>query len=329
MLQYGSRATGGTVSIAASSSSTGSDVPKTIFGYDVVSRIGYGAASALYAVTDATGQLFALKHVIRRTEVDERFLQQLQNEYDVSQKFRHPVLRKAIDWKVPRRFFSNKFNEAALVLEWVDGQPLDQQPPTELHDLMNVFLQAAAGLASLHKLLLVHCDFKPHNMLVCEGLKVKLIDFGQACKTGTVKPRVQGTPDYMAPEQVKCMALDARTDIYNFGAALYWALTGRKAPTYMTVDRKERSIVKEQKFPKPREVRPELPEELSALVMQCLMYNPENRISDMAKLMAVLSPLAQPPAAPPPAAAAPPPPPPAPEPPVKKPARRVVKDWGI
>ena len=80
---------------------------------------------------------------------------------------------------------------------------------------------------------------------------MKLIDFGQACQLGTIKTRVQGTPDFIAPEQVRFNAVGVYTDVYNLGATLYWALTGQKVPTLLTVRRRERDVVREQKFPKP------------------------------------------------------------------------------
>ncbi|HZK81249.1 MAG TPA: protein kinase, partial [Humisphaera sp.] len=139
------------------------------------------------------------------------------------------------------------------------------------------------------RLKLVHCDFKPHNVLRCKGDKVKVIDFGQTCKVGFGKNRVQGTPDFIAPEQVKCQAVDEKTDIYSFGASLYWALTGNRVPTYFTVDKKDHDVVKFQEFPSPMEVNKAIPADLSKLVMQCLMYSPDRRVADMITALNALS----------------------------------------
>ena len=242
--------------ISSTSSSGTEPVPKNLFGYDVVNVVGRGAGSVIYAVTDPSGQLFAMKHVVKKDEKDERLLEQLVNEHEMSRLFRHPALRKAIDLKKPRKFFSNKFNEAGLVLEWVNGQPLSENVPADIHRILEIFAHCASALASIHKLRLVHCDFKPGNVLICDDGKVKLIDFGQTCKVQTAKQRVQGTPDFIAPEQYKCVAVDEKTDVYCFGASLYWALTGAKVPTYYTVDRNERDIIKMQKFPSPRDLKP-------------------------------------------------------------------------
>src|SRR5438309_1276541 len=82
-------------------------------------------------------------------------------------------------------------------------------------------------------------DLKTNNILVGPDGKVKVIDFGQACKTGTCKERIQGTPDYIAPEQVKREAVTFRTDVFNFGATMYWTVTGQKIPTLFTLKKDE------------------------------------------------------------------------------------------
>src|SRR5205809_142124 len=82
----------------------------------------------------------------------------------------------------------------------------------------------SSGLEALHHMGYIHCDLKPNNILVDPGGQVKVIDLGQACKVGTAKSRIQGTPDFIAPEQVKCEAVTARTDVFNLGATMYWTL---------------------------------------------------------------------------------------------------------
>ena len=71
-------------------------------------------------------------------------------------------------------------------------------------------------------------------------------------KNGTVKDRVQGTPDFIAPEQVRLKAVSNQTDIFNFVATLYWALTGNRIPTLFNSSKSEWHDIKEQKFPTPR-----------------------------------------------------------------------------
>jgi serine/threonine-protein kinase len=263
-------------------------LPPSLFGYDVISKLGQGAASEIYVVSDASAQIYALKHVIRKTDKHDRYIEQLTNEYEIGRLFRHPSLRRIIDLKLKRPILMGKPTEAALVMELIDGQPLDDKPPTSLPAVFKMFRQIGDALAAIHYQRYVHCDVKPHNVLRCADDTIKMIDFGQACPLGTEKPRVQGTPDYIAPEQVKCRPVDFRTDIYNYGATLYWALTGRRAPTYITVEKSRRHIVKKQEYPTPQDLNPGVPEILSDLVMKCLRYYPNDRCQNIREVMNTL-----------------------------------------
>jgi serine/threonine-protein kinase len=261
---------------------TGGATPKALFGYDVVDDLGQGAGSAIYAVSDrATHQIYALKHVVRKTEKDGRFIEQLENEFAVSKSFAHPALRKSIDLRVNKTWLG-KATEAALVMELFDGLPMDVMPPKGVAEALAVFIQASQGLEALHAAGYVHCDLKPNNILIGPGGAVKVIDFGQACKVGTVKERIQGTPDFIAPEQVKREAVTFRTDVFNFGATLYWALSGAKIPTLFTIKKDENSFLVHDKIATPRDLNPQIPETLSNLVMECIHTNPNKRPESMA-----------------------------------------------
>jgi eukaryotic-like serine/threonine-protein kinase len=267
----------------------GAALPKELFGYEVVDRIGEGAASTIYAVTDPKShQLYALKHVIRKTEKDIRYIDQVENEYNVSKLFRHGGLRKSHDLKINRKALFGPVTEAALVMEFVHGLPINEQKPPSVPAIIDTFTQTAKALEALHHLRLVHCDLKPNNIIRDADGTVKVIDFGQTCPFGTEKPRVQGTPDYIAPEQVKLKPVSPRTDVYNFGATMYWTLTGQRAPTLYTIPKGHKEILKEQKYPTPAELEPAVPEEISSLVMSCLRYRPHERPTHMEDVLRVL-----------------------------------------
>jgi serine/threonine protein kinase len=255
-----------------------SDVlPRSVMGYDVIDFIGEGAGSLLYAVSHpGTAQIYALKHVKPTTEKHQRFVEQLENEYHVGQLVRHPGLRRSIEMKVNRTLF-RKVTEASLVLELFDGTPLDRINLRSTQAIVDIFIHVAEALDALHTVGYVHCDLKPNNILVGPEGDVKVIDLGQACPKGTAKQRIQGTPDYIAPEQVKCEPCSVATDIYNFGATLYWALTGTNVPTLFTVKRQENSFLIDGNIPTPAELNPLLPEQLSNLVMECVKINPAKR----------------------------------------------------
>jgi serine/threonine protein kinase len=193
---------------------------RALFGYDIISEIGKGAASTIYAVQDPqNGQVYALKHVLRKNEKEQRYIQQVQNEFEVSKIVAHPVLRKVIDLKTVKKFFG-PITEVALIMELIDGLPFDERHLTDVRQIIDIFIQVANGLWELNKAGYVHCDTKPGNIMLTSDGKVKLIDLGQACKAGAVKPRVQGTPSFIAPEQARCKPLTDQTDVYNFGATL-------------------------------------------------------------------------------------------------------------
>jgi serine/threonine-protein kinase len=257
---------------------------KKIFDYDVIDFIGEGAASLIYAVSDPkTNQLYALKHVVRKTDKDARFIEQLENEFEVGKRAVHPNLRRVLDMKLNRSLL-RKINEAILLMELFDGQPLEHSIPRSLTALIQVFIDTGKGIEALHKLGYVHCDLKPSNILINSAGVVKVIDLGQACPVGTAKKRIQGTPDYIAPEQVKCLPVSIRTDIYNFGATMYWALCGRKMPTLFNIKRDENSILCDDLIPSPRQMNPLLPETLSNFVMECTRLDPAKRPADMAEV---------------------------------------------
>jgi len=260
-------------------------LPKKLFDYDVIDLLGEGAGSIIYLVSHPkTKQVLALKHVVRKTEKCERFIEQLENEYTVGSQISHPGLRKSIEFKINRTLL-RRIVDAALVLELFDGVPLETHLPRDLTDLMSTFIQTAQALGALHAAGYVHCDLKPNNILRDASGRVKVIDLGQAAKNGTAKTRIQGTPDYMAPEQAKCKPVTFQTDVFNFGATMYWALAGRKLPTLFNAGRKENSFIMDGAMATPRDINPMVPEPLSNLVMECVRTNPAKRPQDMVELV--------------------------------------------
>ena len=265
-------------------------MPRRVFDYEIIDCIGQGAGSLIYVVShEQTQQLYALKHVVKREEKHARFIEQLENEFEISRHFTHPALRRSIEMRDDRTMFK-KANQAALVMELFDGEALDSRGRADVLETIGIFVQVAKGLAALHAMGYAHCDLKPNNILVNADGDVKIIDFGQACRLGSVKERIQGTPDFIAPEQVKREPITARTDVFNFGATLYASLTGRNIPTLYTVKKGSNSFLVHDAIPTPREVEPEVPEQISNLVMECIRTNPTKRpeIPDLIRRLEVL-----------------------------------------
>lgn len=259
--------------------------PGTVLaGYNVLAEIGRGAASIIYLVQDPkTRQVWALKHVEKRDSKDARFIEQALKEYDVSSRVHHPAIR-SIEKAIKTREMLVSVKEVFLLMEYVDGVSIEKNPPRTFERALEIFSQVAAGLAAMHKAGYVHADMKPNNVVVQADGKVKVIDLGQACPIGTVKERIQGTPDYIAPEQVHRRAITPRTDIYNFGATLYWVFTQRHIPTALPKDNSLVGSLDDEFIEKPkpvRELNPRCPELLSDLISACVQVDPEARPADM------------------------------------------------
>jgi serine/threonine protein kinase len=254
-----------------------------IEGFRVLKEIGRGAASIIYLVQDPkTKQIWALKHVEKNDPKDQRFLDQAEMEYKIASKFDHPSIRK-IDRMIKKKTNLVTTRELYLVMEFVDGISEEKQPPRTFQKAVDIFHQVATGMAHMHDRGYVHADMKPNNIMVMDGV-AKIIDLGQSCQIGTVKERIQGTPDYIAPEQVHRRAITPKTDIYNLGATMYWTLTRRAIPTALAsqdslVGSREDHMI--EKAAPASELNPRIHPRLNELIMHCIEVDPEKRPESM------------------------------------------------
>jgi len=259
----------------------------SVSGYTIYERLGTGARSTIWLVADErTGQQFSLKRVLKRATDDDRFINQALNDYAISSKLNHAYLRRSFEIRRVRRFF--RLKELHILMEYVDGRTLEEIGPLGTHGLIGMFTKVTKGLDALHQLGYVHTDIKPNNIMVGTNNTVKIIDFGQSCPINHVKGRIQGTPDYIAPEQVEPGApLNQRTDVFNLGATMYWAITGKAYPTVMPSKKRQNGIdlaVHRHAEP-PEELNPNVPPALSKLVMDCCAKNPKDRPADMHEII--------------------------------------------
>jgi serine/threonine-protein kinase len=177
--------------------------------------------------------------------------------------------------------------EVLLIMELIEGRNLVRERPDSMAGLLKVFIDAAAGLDAMHRAGYLHADMKPNNILLTPDGRTKVIDYGQSCEIGTIKKRIQGTPDYIAPEQVKRRKLTPETDVYNLGASLYWCLTDTHIPTLIPKDPTKtklriRNINIEDELIPPSELVPSVPAPLNNLIVQCLKTRPDERPGSMA-----------------------------------------------
>ncbi len=184
-----------------------------------------------------------------------------------------------------------------LVMEYVPGRSLqdrlDRQGPLSLHEVLRIGMQTAAGLAAAHAQGLVHRDVKPANILLENGVeRVKLTDFGLARAAAdagvTQSGLVAGTPNYMAPEQARGESTDHRADLFSLGSTLYAMCTGHppfRAESAVAVLRRVSDDT-----PRPvREINPDMPEWLEAIIAKLHAKDPAGRFQSAAEAADLLS----------------------------------------
>lgn len=253
-----------------------------ILGYDVIGTLGYGARSTIFVVKDKDSHLFAMKRVVKNSAADQRFLDQAVHEHEVCCKFNHPSIRKS--FKLLRQRKLIRTTEIIVVMEMIDGLTLEQLRPKRMLDICRIFQDTAIALGVMHRAGWVHADIKPSNILVTGKDMVKIIDFGQSCRAGTRKERIQGTPDYIAPEQVERKEITPKTDVFNLGATMYWLLTGQHVPTLIPKGKPNVTLKKAPSCKPPKEINANVPPALSSLVMQCVESDPWDRPASMTQV---------------------------------------------
>jgi serine/threonine-protein kinase len=254
-----------------------SSTPKlSAMKYRVVNPLGTGAGSTILQISDKTagGKRYALKVVKRQDEDDDIYIEQARREFEVAQKLKHPNILKIYDMRVRRSWF--KVSGVDLLMEYVDGKTLDEIEAPEMGQLVLVFCEVASAMAHMHRRGVFHGDLKPSNIMLSKEGHVKLIDFGTCWVRGEAKNRVQGTPQYIAPEQAADKVVDAKTDIYNLGATTYRMFTGRYAQGGIP-----KAGEGARKLPAPSQINPKIPSALSELIMACLEISPERRPDGM------------------------------------------------
>ncbi len=248
--------------------------------YRVVKELGTGAGSTILLVSDnSSGKKYALKVVKRQSADDDVYIAQARIEFDVSQRLHHDSILKIYDMKIKRSWF--RINGVELLMEYVDGRTLDEAPYPDMKRLLLIFVKVAEALAHMHRRGVYHGDLKPSNIMFAKNGAVKVIDFGTAWIKGENKNRVQGTPQYMAPEQAIEKVVNERTDLYNLGATMYRMFTGKYAnsgiPTVGIRGIDESRILMKS----PIELNPRIPGTLNETILACLQLSPDRRPAGM------------------------------------------------
>ena len=279
-------------------------VGETILHYRIIAVLGSGGMGVVYDAQDLRlHRPVALKFLPRDLAGDPVALERLQREARAASILNHPyictiyAIERDDTADGPRHF---------LAMERLDGQTLDRVisgRPLPLDVMLDLAIQIADALDAAHGRGVVHRDIKPSNIFVQPRHRVKILDFGlakaaasraAAVDTTTVDAAVLtspgvalGTVAYMSPEQARGDDLDARTDLFSFGAVLYEMCTGR--PPFAG---KTSAVIFQQILDRapdaPRELNPALPPRLNEIILKALEKDRELRSQTAAELRADL-----------------------------------------
>ena len=231
--------TAGVSSSSAAHPEEGRFVPGTLLGgrYRIIALLGRGGMGEVYRATDLTlGQSVALKFLPEEAARDQRLLERFHGEVRVARQVSHPNVCRVYD-------IGEVEGVPFLSMEYVDGEDLSSllrrigRLPAD--KALDTSRKLCAGLAAAHDRGIVHRDLKPANIMLNKRGEVLIMDFGLAALAGELSGHEarNGTPAYMAPEQLKGVEATGRSDIYALGLVLYELFTGKRPYDGATVQR--------------------------------------------------------------------------------------------
>src|SRR5882724_2896754 len=253
--------------------------------YEITGELGKGAMGRVYKAVDPTiGRTVALKTMrldVHGLETDE-MLRRFKNEARLAGVLNHGNIVTIYDAGEQDGLFY-------IAMEYIEGvtlhSVLNQRKTLPPEDIINISKQICAGLDHAHHHGVIHRDVKPANIMLEPDGTAKIMDFGIAKSGGglTSTGQVLGTPNYMAPEQVRGHALDGRTDLFSFGVMLYEMTTGEKPFAGTNVTTIIYKIIHENPVP-PRELDVTIHPGLDKVIMKALSKKPEERYQTGAEL---------------------------------------------
>lgn len=252
--------------------------------YRIVRPLGRGGMGAVYLADDLRlGQSVALKFLPPAFSRDSRQLAQFHNEVRVARQITHPNVCRVYD-------IGDIDGQLFLSMEYIDGEDLAavlrRRGPFLESDAVELTRQICAGLAAVHARGVLHRDLKPANIMINKAGQAQLMDFGIA-SAGTVDNIREGTPAYMAPEQLLGQDVAVQSDVYALGLVMHEIFTGRRVFEATTVD----DLISHHSNPAPgvaARLDGAVNPRLQQAILQCLERDPSRRPASAQAVAAML-----------------------------------------
>jgi serine/threonine-protein kinase len=260
--------------------------PERLGRYRIVSELGRGAMGVVYKGEDsALERTVAIKTVLMTFPSEEHagYLARFHQEAKALGALNHPSIISVYD-------FGNEGDIAYMAMEFLEGRELreliaESRPAPSF--AVDIAAQVAEGLAFAHARGIVHRDVKPGNIMVLEGRRAKIMDFGIArVRSSDVKTQaglMLGSPRYMSPEQIVGQGADHRSDIFSLGVVLYQMLAGVPPFSGEDIPQLMYAVCNARAVP-PSHLNPDVPEVLDLIVAKALEKSPESRYQDAGEL---------------------------------------------
>ncbi len=272
--------------------------------YRMGASIGVGGMGEVFTAEHIDlGRTVAIKVLFADKSSDASVAQRFKQEARAIAALQHPNIVHVYDLgstEDGRLFYAMERLLGETLRERLDGLKALGRPWLPPAEIVRIGRGVAAGLAAAHSVGVVHRDIKPENIFLCEDGGIKVLDFGIAKANNKDTPdtdkhltragEIFGTPAYMAPEQGRGAAVDARTDLYSLGAVLYECATGHELFEGSTVvETLVRHMVDVPVAPRVRAPEADIPVALEALILRCLEKEPGARPDSAQTLAALLA----------------------------------------
>lgn len=259
--------------------------------YQLLQRFGAGGMAVIYRARDTLLDRYVAIKILREDQAHGAdFDRQFQNEARAAANLSHPNIVTVYDFGLDNGL-------PFIVMELVPGTDLKsllrKRGRFSIEQGLPLIVQACAGIGYAHRAGLVHCDVKPHNMLVTPDDRLKVTDFGIARALATLNPAeradvVWGSPQYYSPEQAAGHAPSPASDVYSLGVVAYEMLTGTLPFTASRPEELARLHLEAQPIP-PSEYIPDIPGALEEILLKVLSKEPAARYRTADQLGRVLT----------------------------------------